>query len=160
MRKLIYAFLLLTLITACSPAVRNADQNIALIEGYIESVENLDYKTMEELLDDNYLGLGPYFGDSTNKEFALENWKYLVENLYESITYNRSRNVAVTISSGDNQGEWVSNWAELSIRYQNNENTVTIWANTIYQIQDGKIVKSFTFYNEADALRQLGYRFY
>ena len=102
MRELIYALLLLTLITACSPGDRKADQNIALIEGYIESVENLDYKSMEALLDDNYLGLGPSYGDSTNKVFAVENWKYLVENLYESITYNRSRNVAVTITSGDN----------------------------------------------------------
>jgi len=82
-----------------------------------------------------------------------------VDNLYESINYSRSRNVAVTINSGDNQGDWVSNWGELTIRYKNTEDSVTIWANSIYQIKNGKIVKSFTFYNEADALRQLGYYF-
>jgi hypothetical protein len=32
-------------------------------------------------------------------------------------------------------------------------------ANTIYQIKDNKIVKSYTFYNEADVLEQLGYVF-
>jgi hypothetical protein len=144
---------------ACSSGNKNADRNIAIIEQYIESVENLDYQTMELLLDDQYLGMGPSYGDSINKEAAVANWKYLVENLYESIHYSRSRNVAVTISSGDNQGDWVSNWGELTIRYKNTEDSVTIWANSIYQIEDGKIVKSFTFYNEADALRQLGYYF-
>ena len=57
------------------------------------------------------------------------------------------------------QGEWVSNWAELDITYKNGQGEVTIWANAIYLIENGKIVKSITFYNEADALRQMGYVF-
>lgn len=129
------------------------------VESYIEAVENLDYEIMESLLDDNYLGLGPSFGDSINKTQAVENWKYLVDNLYESIKYNRSRNAAVSVYEGENQGDWVSNWAELTIHYQNSGKSVTIWANSIYQIENGKIVKSYTFYNEADAFRQLGYVF-
>jgi hypothetical protein len=35
---------------------------------------------------------------------------------------------------------------------------VNIWANTNYLIENGKIIRSITFYNEADALRQLGYK--
>jgi len=82
-----------------------------------------------------------------------------VENLYAGIKYNRSRNIAVSITTGDNQGDWVSNWAELDITYKDGRGPVTIWTNTIYQVQDDKITKSYTFYNEADALRQLGYVF-
>ncbi|MDZ4747926.1 MAG: hypothetical protein SH808_05525 [Saprospiraceae bacterium] len=59
-------------------------------------------------------------------------------------------------SKGDNNGEWVGNWAELTIGYQDG-GSVTIWANTDYLIENGKIIRSLTFYNEADALRQLGY---
>jgi hypothetical protein len=43
------------------------------------------------------------------------------------------------------------------IEYQNGK-TVMLWANTDYLVENGKIVKSLTFYNEADALRQLGYK--
>ena len=49
----------------------------------------------------------------------------------------------------------MSNWAELTIVFKSDE-VVTILANTIYQLNNEKIVKSFTFYNEADVLEQLG----
>jgi hypothetical protein len=159
MKNLLYAILTLPLMLSCSSPDKKAEQNIAIVEKYVQSVENLDYQTMELLLHDDYLGMGPSYGDSINKETAVTNWEYLVDNLYKSISYSRSRNVAVTINSGDNQGDWVSNWGELTIRYKNTDDAVTIWANSIYQIEDGKIIKSFTFYNEADALRQLGYYF-
>jgi len=157
MRHLTFAFLTLILIS-CNG--RNSDkENVEIIEKYITSVENLDYETMKSLLAPNYMGYGPSYGDSINKEQALQSWKYNVENIYKSIKYNKSRNTAVTINSGPNKGEWVSNWGELHIVYKNNIGEVTIWANSIYKIEHGKIAKSYTFYNEADALRQLGYIF-
>jgi len=159
MKKLTYALLLLPLIISCSSNRNNSEKNVALIERYVQSVEDMDYKTMGSLLDDDYFGYGPSFGDSIGKVQAIENWKDNVENLYESIKYNRSRNASETITSGDNQGEWVSNWAELHIVYKNGKGEVNIWANTIYRISNGKINKSYTFYNEADALSQLGYVF-
>jgi len=159
MRKLIFTLLVSVLVISCSSIDKTAEKNITLIEKYVKGVENMDYKIMDELLADNYLGLGPSFGDSINKTQAIENWKNNVENLYEKIEYQKSRNTAVIITTGDNQGEWVSNWAELKITYKENQSTVMIWANTTYLIENDKIVKSYTFYNEADALRQLGYVF-
>ena len=159
MKKLAYAFLLLPFIISCNSGSNNSEKNIALIEKYVRSVEDLDYLTMESLLDDNYFGYGPSYGDSIGKAQAVEYWKDNVTNLYESIKYNRSRNVAVTITTGENQGDWVSNWGELHIVYKNGKGEVTLWANTTYEIDNGKIVKSYTFYNEADALNQLGYVF-
>ena len=159
MKKLAYALLLLPVIISCNSSSNNSEKNIALIEKYVRSVEDLDYLTMESLLDDNYFGYGPSYGDSIGKAQAVEYWKDNVKNLYESIKYNRSRNVAVTITTGENQGDWVSNWGELHIVYKNGKGEVTLWANTTYEIDNGKIVKSYTFYNEADALNQLGYVF-
>jgi hypothetical protein len=57
---------------------------------------------------------------------------------------------------GDIKGDWVANWAELNIEYKDGKK-VTIWANTNYKIENGKIARSLTLYNEGDALRQLGY---
>ena len=160
MKKLLYLTLLLPLMMGCSSIGDNSEKNIALVEKYIAGVENMDYDIMESILADDYRGLGPSIGDSIGKAQTIENWKLNVETLYEKIEYQRSRNTAVTITTGDNQGEWVSNWAELYIEYKNDRGAVTIWANTIYQIENMQIVKSYTFYNEADALRQLGYVFY
>ena len=159
MRKLIFVLLVSSLVIGCSSADKNDEANVSLIEKYVQSVEDLDYKTMESLLDENYLGFGPSFGDSVRKTEAVKNWKQNVENLYEKIEYQKSRNVSVTITTGANQGEWVSNWAELRVTYKEERGEVTIWANTIYLIENNKIIKSYTFYNEADALRQLGYVF-
>ena len=159
MKKLLTVFALMpVLFGCCSLQNDNSEQNTALIEKYVQSVENLDYQTMESLLDDSYYGFGPSYGDSIGKAQAIENWKYNVETLYKSIKYKKSRNVAVTIDTGDNQGEWVSNWGELHIVYKNDKH-VTLWANTTYKVENGKIVKSYTFYNEADALEQMGYVF-
>ncbi len=158
MKKLFITFLILPFLMSCSSNDSSSEKNIQLVEKYIQSVENLDYKSMTSLLADHYYGYGPSYGDSIGKKQAVESWKKNVKDLYKSIKYNRSRNVAVHIESGENKGDWVSNWGELHIVYKNGKE-VTLWANTIYKIKDGKIVKSYTFYNEADALKQLGYVF-
>lgn len=160
MKKLFFALLLVILVMSCSSEVDNSEKNLALITNYVKAVENMDFEAMDLYLDENYLGLGPSYGDSINKTQAIANWKSNVENLYEKIHYDKSRNAAIKISTGDNQGDWISNWAELKIDYKNDRGSVIIWANSIYQIQNNKIVKSFTFYNEADVLEQLGYTFF
>ena len=157
--KLIIPFLPLLFISACSLADKQTADNIGLIEKYVKAVEEKDYTTMESLLAENYKGYGPSHSDSTNRTAALASWRYNIENLYQSISYVRSRTTSVTIKEGPNKGEWVAFWAELKIKYRDGRRPVIIWANTNYQIENGKIVKSYTVYNEADVLRQLGYKF-
>ena len=159
MKKLLFVLAILLTMISCTVQNKNADANTALIENYVKAVQGLDYDIMESILDDNYVGFGPSFNDSINKELAVSNWKSNIENLYESITYNESRNLAQFVEKGKNSGEWVSNWAELSIVYKKDKKKVTLMTNTIYKIENGKIVKSYTFYNEADVLEQLGYVF-
>lgn len=159
MKKSLLLLGLLSTLFACNSGNKVSQANIELIENYITAVEGMDTDAMNAYLAEDYVGLGPSYGDTINKMGAVENWKKNVEQLYEKIEYKRSRNVPTNVDSGENQGDWVSNWAELEITFRDNRGTVTIWTNTIYQIADGKIVKSYTFYNEADALRQLGYVF-
>jgi hypothetical protein len=114
---------------------------------------------MDGFLSEDYMGFGPSHNDSIAKTEAVETWKENVNKLYEKIDYKKSRSIAVTIPDGENAGEWVSNWAALDVTFKDGGETVTIMTNTIYMIENGKIRKSFTFYNEADALEQLGYIF-
>ena len=159
MKNLIIIAGIFICLAACTSGTDKLEnENVELVKSYVKAVENLDYDAMGAFLADDYLGMGPSYGDTVNKEQAIENWKSNVQNLYESIHYDRSKFVAVTIPDGENKGEWVASWAELTIVYKNGRGTVTIWANTNYLVGNGKIVKSLTFYNEADALRQLGYK--
>jgi len=155
---LIYLGFLLLLL-GCNTREAASKKNIELITDYVKAVEQMDFDVMDSYLAENYIGIGPSFGDSINKNAAVTSWKKNVTELYEKIEYKKSRNAHVIIDSGENQGDWVSNWAELQITYRDNEGVVTIWANSVYQIENDKIIKSYTFYNEADALEQLGYVF-
>ena len=159
LKSISFMFLCIFLAASCSQKNKVEENNVATIQKYIDAVEAMDYGTMESLLDDNYVGYGPSYGDSINKEQAVIGWKKSVETLYESIDYNKSRIIAVSVPDGENKGDWVSNWAELHIKYKEDSGDITVWANSVYKIENGKIVKSITFYNEADVLEQLGYVF-
>ncbi len=159
MKKIVLILFVLAFIVGCSDPNNNSEKNIALVEKYIKAVENLDSEGMDKFLAEDYMGYGPSHDNEINKEDAIKNWKESSENLYKSIKYTKSRNIAVTIPDGENKGEWVTNWAELKIVYKKDNAEVILWANTLYQIENDKIIKSYTIYNEADALHQLGYIF-
>jgi hypothetical protein len=139
-------------------AVSRSEENIALAERYRHAVETKNVNIMDSLLADNYVGYGPSVGDSVNKSEAIANWKNVVANLYESIEYTRSESLAVNVATGPIMGDWVSNWALLTIKYKDGRGPVKVWVNAAYKIENGKIVRSRTFYNEADVLRQLNYK--
>ena len=157
MKKYIILTALVAGLFACTPNdTKKQAENVDVVKNYVAAVEKLDFESMDKFLDDKYMGLGPSYGDTIYKDQAIENWKYYVEHLYEKIQYTRSQIAPVTIAEGDAKGEWVANWAELHIVFKEG-GEATIWANTNYQIENGKIVRSLTLYNEADALRQMGY---
>ena len=147
------------LIGGCGASNAKLDaEHVDLVNKYIAAVETMDYDGMDQFLAEDYIGLGPSYTDTIYKKQAVENWKDNVTNLYKKIHYSRSRTAPVYVKDGEFEGHWVGNWAELQIEYLDGKK-VTIWSNTNYLIKDKKIVRSLTFYNEADALRQLGYVF-
>jgi len=159
MKKIAIILLVASSLLSCTKTEDHSKKNVALVEAYIKSVESLDSDAMDNLLADDYIGYGPTYNSSIGKEDAINNWKETSKNLYKSIKYSKNRNIAVSIPDGENKGEWVTNWAELTIVYKEGNKEVTLWANTLYQIENSKIIKSYTIYNEADALNQLGYIF-
>jgi hypothetical protein len=159
MKKSVLILLMFALLASCTPQTNSSAENVELIKKYVEAVELNDTAVMENLLADDYLGLGPSVNDSIDKTGAIANWKENIGNLYESIKYSKSRILSTNVPDGENKGEWVSNWAELKIVYKKDQKEVTVWTNTVYKIENNKISKSLTFYNEADVLKQLGYVF-
>ena len=159
MEKIFLHLLVFVLAISCTTQNNSTKENEDLVNNYVKAVQDYDTATMESLLAEDYEGFGPSANDKIDKKGAIKSWKESVENLYESIHYSKSRIISVNVPDGENKGEWVSNWAELKIVYKKDKKAVTIWSNTVYKIENNKISKSFTFYNEADVLEQLGYVF-
>ena len=158
MKQLIVLLIIsITLFACTSSADQKEKANLAIAQKYMQAVESKNVAIMDSLLAENYIGYGPSVGDSTNKEQAIINWKDNVDNLYESIKYTRHKELAVTVTEGEAVGDWVLNWALLTIKYKAGSVPVQLWVNAVYRIENGKIVQSRTFYNEADVLRQLRY---
>ncbi len=158
MKQLIVLTIICTSFFACTTSADNKEKaNLAIAQKYMQAVETSNVAIMDSLLADNYIGYGPSVGDSTNKQQAILNWKDNVDNLYESIKYTRHTELAVTVKEGEVAGDWVLNWALLTITYKGGSVPVQLWVNSVYRIENGKIVLSRTFYNEADVLRQLNY---
>lgn len=154
----VLAFGLSILLLACTNNEdKVAKENIAVVEKYIQAVQSKDTQTISDLLADNYVGYGPSYSDSTNKEQAIASWKDVSENLYDKIEYTRTVNLAANVEEGRHPGNFVSDWASLKITYKDGRGPVFLNMNAIYRIENGKITLSRTFYNEADVLRQLGY---
>ena|SRR6478672_3078812 len=159
MKQLLFFATISISLFSCTSATtdKNKAENLAIAKKYMEAVETNNPAIMDSLLADNYMGYGPSVGDSTNKADAISNWKYNAANLYESVKYTRYQNMAITVGEGEQAeaGDWVSNWAYLTIKYKDGRGPVNVWVNAVYKIENGKIVRSRTFYNEADVLRQL-----
>ena len=132
-------------------------ENLAIAKKFMEAVETKNSSVMDSLLSENYIGYGPSVGDSTTKAEAIKAFTFNAENLYESFEYTRHKELAVSVKEGEALGDWVLNWAYLTIKYKDGRGPINLWVNAVYRIEDGKIVQSRTFYNEADALRQLGF---
>ena len=160
MRHLILLAAIGTFLCSCaSDSSKREAESLAVAKKYMEAVETGNVAEMDSLLADNYMGYGPSVGDSVNKADAMANWKHITANLYESVKYTRHENLAVTVKEGGqtDPGDWVTNWAYLTIKYKDGRGPVNVWVNSTYKIENGKIARSRSFYNEADVLRQLGY---
>jgi limonene-1,2-epoxide hydrolase len=161
MKQLIIVVITMGLFACTAPSDKIEKENLEVVKKYMNAVETNNVEEMSALLADNYKGYGPSVNDSTTKEEAIKNWKQNIANLYESVKYSRYQNVAIKVPEGEEakSGQWVSNWAQVTIKYKDGRGPVEVWLNAVYKLEDGKITLSRTAYNEADVLRQLGYEF-
>src|SRR5215217_7614842 len=158
MKKIIGLIAISISLFSCSSNISNKEkEHLAIAEKFMHAVESKNVAVMDSLLSENYIGRGPSVGDSVNKKEAMAAFASNAENLYETFHYTRHKELAVTVKEGEEAGDWVLNWAYLTIKYKDGRGPINLWVNAVYRIEDGKIADSRTFYNEADALRQLGY---
>ena len=159
MKNLIFAGLLIFGLVACDSnkaQKEKAAANRALIQTYLDAVVEKDYEKMATMLAETYKGFGPSVYDSVNKAQAVEAWKFNSVNVYESIEFKDLQFLPAFVEEGPSAGEWISAWAKLELWFKDNDVPVSLFVNTVYKIENGKIGRSRTFLNQADVMKQLG----
>ena len=110
MKQVVFVIISISLFACATKDDKKEKENLAVAKKYMEAVETKNVATMDSLLAESYIGYGPSVGDSTNKKDALATWKYNAENLYESFEYTRHKELAVSVTEGEAQGDWVLNY--------------------------------------------------
>ncbi len=159
--------ILLFIISACTkpapppltPAVDSVgDKNKALIAQYTEVVVKGDTLAMSAFLADNFKGYGPLLNDSTDRAQEISIWSRSWKNEFSSIDFKRAGMIAFTNpANGPYPGDWISDWALITVNYKNGYKTFTFWWHAVSRIKDGKIELTRTFYNQNDFFTQQGF---
>jgi ketosteroid isomerase-like protein len=131
--------------------------NEALVKAYVDAQLKADLQGMEDLLADNYRGYGPGIADSVNKTIELTNWKRNMDSVFSSIGYDRYGTLSTHVDSGRVAGDWVFDWALVTLNYKSGEAPVKFWSHAVFRIKDGKINLSRRFMDRYDTLRQRGF---
>lgn len=160
MQKLFYVAII-GLLVSCGQREDTpiGEKNKEIVYSYIDASITRDYETMEELLAEHFISAGPGLKDSATKVDHLANWKSRWTNDFESIDYKRAGTVTKTITVGPYIGDWVADWALVTVTYKNGLPPVTFWLNVVFRVRDGKIERSRSYYDSGDVMAQQGFTF-
>jgi len=135
------------------------EEQIQLVENYLNALLGKDITTMESFLSDDYMGYGPAVNDSSDLAQTLENWKNNWHSLFTSIESERVHRIFTNSGEGRAAGDWVSEWGIVTTNYIDGSESVTFWFNGVYRVTDGKIDRSRGFYDTGDIMAQQGFEF-
>lgn len=171
LRTLLSTLLLTLLVTSCQqpapevveaePAVLeispNMERDIATVRAYLDALLAADTVAMRNALTEDFLGYfvtSPF--DTTTVDENIKNW---VEN--NNTRSNQQNTIVASSSLRVNEGDFVGDWVQIWGRYTAVENSVDIEIVVPYfvniKMQNGKIDRSFTYYDRLAVYQQLGY---
>ncbi len=175
MKKLfIPAIALIVALASCSkptPATDSAQTSSAdslssgnkeMVKKFIDAVITGKTDAMGEYLADGYMGYGPAMKDSVNKQQDIDNWKKSWAEQFTSIKYDEVVSLTPSIkpeTSSRAAGDWVLTWGTISTEYKNGTPPVKFQLHVAYRVTNGKIDRSYVYYNVADILTQQGFTF-
>ncbi|MDA0194153.1 MAG: hypothetical protein O2887_10095 [Bacteroidetes bacterium] len=135
-----------------------AEANTNLVYGYLDAISSNNLDAVANALSDDFIGYGPNYGDSVTKAQVLQSWTGNWDSVFTSINYARIETTTESIAEGENMGDWVMDWANISLNYQDGS-SATFMFHGVFKVADSKIVTSASFYNVADILTQRGFTF-
>ena len=126
------------------------EKNKAIAEKFQQAQKIGDLTTMSGLLADDFMDFGPVLGDSATKTQFLANEKQMFEETFNTFGYERIAMVAFD--------DWVFDWGVLTANFKSGS-TAKIKYHYVLRLKDGKINLTSSFFDEADYMRQIGYKF-
>jgi len=148
---------------SCSPSNENTIQrnpaNEALVKKYIDAITTGDTSAIEPLLADDFKDYGPNTTDSLDKAGTIADSKNQWRNHWRAVEFNRYTMLSATIPDGPVAGDWVLDWAKITIHSKDNTPSFTVNWHGAFRVKDGKINQANSFFNQADILRQIGFTF-
>jgi hypothetical protein len=138
---------------------QRSPENEGLVSKYIDAIITGDTSAIEGYLADNYKSYGPKIIDSTDRAKTIADYKTNWRLHWRSVEYKRYAMLSATIAEGPSAGDWVLDWARVTVNTKDNSPNFTFDLNIALKVKDGKIVQEASFYNEADIFRQLGFTF-
>ena len=169
MKNLFIPAMLLFIIAACSkpappppPAAPPIDSvgenNKMVVQRFTDAVVKGDTAGIATFLTDNYKGYGPGLTDSTDRAKLVSEWSKNWKDTFASVDFKSAGKIAFTVpADGKYPGDWVADWAVITVNYKNGLKPVTFWWHSVYRVKDGKIEVSREFYNVNDFFTQHGY---
>lgn len=143
----------------CMSTEESGKEQIQIVHSYLEATLNQDFEQIDVLLAEDFILYGPAFADSLSKEEVIDQWKSDWENLYESIEYKRTGTVFKVVDEGPYVGNWVGDWAIITLKFKDGSNDIKFWYNGTFRVDGNKIGVGRAFYDRADILTQVGYTF-
>lgn len=135
------------------------EQNKLVVQNYTDAVVKGDTSAIEGFLAGTYMAYGPALNDSTDRQQDIAEWKKNWREAWSSVDFDRAGTIAFTVpADGRFPGDWVSDWAKITVNYKNGSPSVTFWWNAVYLIKDGKIQIVRVFYDLNDILVQQGFK--
>jgi len=158
MKKMIFPAILLVALASCNKSNTVGEQNKALVQKYVEAIVNGDTSNLESFLADKFMGYGPATKDSSNRQQEIDSFKKNWRDSWSSVKFDRAAIVAFTLPPGEkNPGDWVADWATIAVNYKNGTSPVTFNWHGVSRVKDGKIERTFAFYDVNDILVQQGF---
>lgn len=148
--------------TKASSADSLGEANKAMVKKYMETILTGNTAGMADFLADGYMGHGPAMKDSVNKEQDIANWKKSWAEEFTSIKYDEVVSLTPSIKPETKSraaGDWVLTWGTISVEHKNGLPPVKFNLHVAYRVANGKIDRSYVYYDVADILTQEGYTF-
>ena len=138
------------------PQIAIDEANTKVVFDYINAATTGDIDAMSAALTDGFWSYGPAIADSSSKADNIAGWAANWDSVFTKINYERVATTTKSFAEGPLAGDWVSDWATITVDYQNGSQA-TFRFNGVYRVEDGKITRSTSFYDRADLLTQIGW---
>ncbi|MBW2937668.1 nuclear transport factor 2 family protein [Aureisphaera sp. CAU 1614] len=133
----------------------NEEANIALVGNFIDALITNKSDALRSMVTAEYMMRGPSAKDSVNIDQLVSYWA-----VNDSLRSNQDAGIIIMTSlvanEGDLKGDWVHVWGTYTANLKGSDFSYNIPWHQVYQIDNGKITRTRTWYDRLDSALDMG----